>query len=139
MLNQGYSKEFSGFHNSPCKNQISVRWRRIIGQMIVAQDNTAGIGQDGRLKDFSAGADCHIHDADGSAVEIDDVIAVIKIEYQDALCRQIFRVPFQEVQDRIRIGKPGVVWMTIRLLQTDTRFDFRDIADRHNMCSFPYE
>lgn len=106
--------------------------------MIVAQDNTAGIGQDGRLKDFSASADCHVYDADGGAVEIDDVIAVIKIEYQDALRRQIFHVFFQEVQDRVRIGKTGVILMTVRLFQADARFNFRNIADGHYASSFLY-
>ena len=67
MFYDRYTEKFSGFDHSPGKNQVSVRWRRIIGDMIVAQNNTAGIGQDGRLKDFSAGADCHIHDADGGA------------------------------------------------------------------------
>ena len=104
----------------------------------MAQDNTGGIGQDGCLKDFSAGADCHIHDADGGAVEINDIIAVIKIKYQDALCRQIFRVYFKKVLDRVRIGKTGVIRMTVRLFQADARFNFRNIADGHYTSSFLY-
>ena len=109
MFNQGYSEKVSGFDNSPGKNQVSFRRRRVVRQMIMAQDNTTGVGQDCRFEDFTTGADSHFHNAYGGAIEIDDIVTVIKIEYQDAFRRQIFHVFFQEVQDCIRIGKTGVI------------------------------
>ena len=67
--------------------------------MVMTDENAAGIGQNGCLKDFSSCRDNHTGCADNYFREVDDVPNVIQIEDNDTFCCEVSQIFFHEFQD----------------------------------------
>ena len=101
--------------------------------MVMTDENAAGIGQNGCLKDFSSCCDNHTGCADTHFREVDDVPTVIQVEDKDTFSGEVSQVFFHEFQDFFGRRKMDAVGMMICFFEIDTGFHFCYVIKYHDL------